>query len=159
MSEQKKVLVIKSSEWLRATGRYDDEEIDFTSGLYVPSENRMCCLGIHMNQCGISKEELSGGLNNAKPSLPRYATPRAVPPELASKAAKNGYPWVDVENRKVATTIGVEELPTVYERFKVQQEKAMLINDDFSTTDKQKIELLRPLFRKAGWEIDWRPDE
>lgn len=38
-------------------------------------------------------------------------------------------------------------------------DQAIIINDDRSTTDDEKIEKLRVIFSEIGVEIDWRPNE
>jgi hypothetical protein len=51
-----KSFVIDRGEWLPKEAHGPDG----TSKLFAPESGRMCCLGVYLRACGLSKESLSG---------------------------------------------------------------------------------------------------
>jgi hypothetical protein len=108
----------------------------------LSEKDAFCCLGIHLRECGVRPEEM---VTHGEPV--DWADYHEVE---AKRAIKNGYPWIDfVEGADWGRRFFTHELA----------QQAMTINDNFGTTDDEKIEALRPIFRSVGWEIDWRPNE
>lgn len=141
-----KVLIIRSSEWFRGDMVWSPSSVNYgnedhikpgcvnNSQLLDPSSGRMCCLGIHAEQAGWPKVDLQG-----------VAEPGGLPVDDVGSDVLARYPWL------------CEDRGEVWEASDASV--AMKINDDYKTTDDEKIAALRPLFAEQGWQIDWRPDE
>lgn len=141
-----RVLVIKSSEWLRI-----GEEIlphlrrehrvlaEVDSCLYDRDRGphgMSCCIGLDGRSFGIPLDELD---------LKSF-------PSVLSNAGKYKVP-VEYLDRWVCFTDGL------YAKNNFLAEQASAINDNRRLTDEQKIARLRPIFAQLNTEIDWRPNE
>ncbi len=88
-----------------------------------------CCVGIHARLCGMEDDHIRG-----------VSWPKTMPIELFTNCFR---PWLA-------------------ERFAESSDpyigNAAQINDDEYTTDEEKIEALRPIFRQLDVTIVWRPD-
>jgi len=123
-------LVIKGSQWLRATGNigYENSTGTYTAQLW--RGKRGCCLGILANQCGMSQAKLSRD----------------------SKFEPTDYAYTDVPQQyRDFCWDGGESANWLQE--------AMEINDESEYTDAQKIKKLRPAFAEAGITLIWKPNE
>lgn len=118
MSEKKKVFTLTLSRWLRGRGSND-------SYLYSERSQKLCCLGMFGEQCGVPLGEMLS-----------IGSPQSVPQTAIrgdfALLLKDG-PHHD----------GDSELA----------ELAMAINDNKNTTDGEKIRALRSLFGKIGYEL------
>jgi len=131
-------LILKDSEWWRGNKDYSRMVVFDGTGLGAPVQG-YCCLGVLAKQLGASpeslcyQEELEAGekIPRSYPTS-RHAVPEDYPEELIYDTNEDGHD-LDV-------SIGN-------------------INDDPDMTDEERVERLRPLFRQAGVEIEYRPNE
>lgn len=155
------VLIIRSSEWLRANREMfpviypemhgEGHQRGYGGSLFkaakeasnVLDRDCMCCLGIHARQCGVPTEHLQ-----------HRVWPASIESDWLAKV-QECYPWA-VEQERDPMAI---PMPGPYFVSADGAVDAAHINDSFETSDEKKIELLRPLFAEKGWEIDFRPNE
>ncbi len=97
----------------------------------LTSSGKRCCLGIHGRHCKIPDDRLRGA---------------TYPSSLIGVIPKCYRPWVG------------ETYHTAFNINSLMGSQAAVINDNAKTTDKEKIAALRPIFRRIGVIIVWRPD-
>lgn len=131
-------LILRGSEWLRATGRIGKgtgKDSYYLAQLFKKSSGRMCCIGVLGRACGLPVRLLSG-----------LGTPRSV------------------VNRILNTDSDTEFLEDAHQyRDLVDGDSCganfYVANDDKSTSDDEKIDLLTPLFADIGIDLEFRPNE
>lgn len=98
------------------------------SALYNADNHRYCCLGMFGRQCGIAPRDLDGAL---------------TPTDLFDEVGK-----IKGDFRLLLDASGFDNGLT---------SKAVMVNDDTTTDDAEKIAALRPIFRKLGYRIEVVP--
>lgn len=132
------ILVIRDSEWLRGT-KVNNTNNPVMSALYSQEKDQFCCLGLHGRACGLSKNDMAEVGEPADLDPKQFYLRVSVP---------STYPWITPVSDDAEYFVQLDDA-----------ELAMNINDEWRTTDEEKIAALRPLFAKHGWDIDWRPHE
>ncbi|MBW3569688.1 MAG: hypothetical protein KY467_01160 [Gemmatimonadetes bacterium] len=144
-----RVLVIRGSEWLRARkGATAEERAAYTGEAALCSWEgpAFCCLGLDLRDRGVPKEALQ---DHAQPSDLDALTLLDLP----------DYPWARPELQMPEPGVEDAEVPFFVNILHPDADRAMRINDDFSTTDEEKIRMLTPIFARHGIRIDFRPEE
>lgn len=139
-----KVVKIKSSEWIRGSQGE-------TSSLYNSSTNRMCCLGICLIRThGVPAEQIKD-----------IATPgeawakRVEMPDQYRKA------WITLDNINTHSARDAMSINDAIQRADLagRLQKDWSVFDENPITDEDRIAMLRPIFREAGYIIHWYPNE
>lgn len=146
-------IVLKSSEWFRG--------IPEGSSLFVARENKYCCLGICGREIfGIPNDEMVG-LALPKDMKERFGFRAVWAQKISPQTAKEmvyvaeGNVVLDRLFTKTRPNQPWEDVLTEYSL----ESAAVIINDAYFLTDTRRLAMLRPLFRQAGFELEFRSEE
>jgi len=128
-----RTLIIKGSEWSRGNG---------LSRGRLKDDTGFCCLGLDAIDRQIPVELLEG--TGSPWSLYNHLG-EINSPKLRVRYKDYFEDWLEMEKD--------------FNELKEVTNDLMLVNDEFYSTDEQRIDLMRPLFESVGIEIDWRPEE
>jgi hypothetical protein len=144
------VMIIRSSEWMRAEYRapgteWDYREVPYSARL-LSEDGKMCCLGIRAKMVGLGNAHICG----MGTPLDTYDMKPSPVTEALNKYWQEWLHEGEVDD---------EEFLRMEMSHNKRAKEAMTINDATGTIDDQKIELLRPIFAEIGVTLDWRPNE
>ena len=133
-----RILVIKSSEWLRASGS-DDKH----AGVGVLHDGlRFSCLGLDARDWSVRSEEMIG--------IEKVSDLHRLRPGDGTEGSE---PAPNLQNAPWAL-----EWQLATDGLSLDARECMRVNDDPTTTDDEKIAALQPILGRNGIRIVWRPD-
>jgi hypothetical protein len=125
-----RVLVLRSSEWLRGTGQHSR---------LCTADGRLCIVGLDARAEGVSVSHLK-----------RASTPAGLVNVAACVPDTFRERWTTVDDPVCSPPADTDPLIAVH---------TMQINDDPRLDDETRLGLLRPIFDGFGIELDFRRGE
>lgn len=149
---QPRKLVMRESEWMTAANN---------GGGTMYKNGRYCCLGLLSRECGVDPKDYPG-LSKAYPATlfkalaERGTAPLAPLPAAGTEWTIGQYGSVSVDAQ---SAVYINDAKTPQAPYGPLGADAYRPRSCDAVPNSDRVEMLRPIFARNGWELDYRPNE